>query len=407
MSDTIQQMIDHYRTNPNPVEVAGYGRESTHKGYLTWILNRDSRGMAIKFLCELINNLGDRQEKKWLSGIQSIHTEYEKRLGKRKIDLIVTAKTSERKIKIPIELKTDSDPDPKQLEDYLKECRDKPDEYGPVVLMLLGSSSVHRVFSDYEAKKFKDLLIIRPEDIIKASEVIINDGFQPFKDWIDAIKLEIERRKMAGDALTDYVQTHDPNKTDRFWLCGYRSLKHVYYYFYYHLKNFFDKNLGDYGWNIYDGGYNAVMNFDKNNWYPIALKTDDPSLENIGWFFEFNDSHFVMKIRNPYIKENACKDEIRNEINSLQTKMKSVDCSLKPVYPKGNRCSYMWLTIARWDVIEPALKSESNLDLAIESITNSVKTILNSFGPMSKFGKDISLFDESGKMKQVIIEDNE
>ena len=39
----------------NPVEVAGYGRESTHKGYLTWLLNSEHWNDARKAIDLLID----------------------------------------------------------------------------------------------------------------------------------------------------------------------------------------------------------------------------------------------------------------------------------------------------------------------------------------------------------------
>ena len=104
----------------NPVEVAGYGRESTHKGYLTWLLNSEHWNDARKAIHLLVDSASitwpkenDRYRKiaeNWKNkSPKKFQCEYECRIGDKnsKVDLLLCPNNGNN-VNLPIELKTDT-----------------------------------------------------------------------------------------------------------------------------------------------------------------------------------------------------------------------------------------------------------------------------------------------------------
>jgi len=106
----------------NPVEVAGYGREATHKGYLSWSLNTWHWPGAKRFLHGLVRDGGLISQSDELTKVKYFWTEYERNFGSRKVDLLIMGETrSGKDLKLPIELKTDSQVSKEQMEGFAHE----------------------------------------------------------------------------------------------------------------------------------------------------------------------------------------------------------------------------------------------------------------------------------------------
>ena len=89
----------------NPVVVAGYGRESTHKGYLHWILTSYRWPGAKQAACLLAKHLGFEIDENKITLSECL---WERHLGNKTIDLVLTLYENETRLfKLPIELKTD------------------------------------------------------------------------------------------------------------------------------------------------------------------------------------------------------------------------------------------------------------------------------------------------------------
>ncbi len=136
----LEELVSRGR-EPNPVNVAGYGRESTHKGYLHWILDAETWDRGGEVLARLVAAAGGPH----LGRVSGIYTEWEQPWGLRqRIDLVARFETDGRPMAVPIELKTDAPPGGKK-QDQLERLNtgEDPGRATPARLLLaLGSASV-------------------------------------------------------------------------------------------------------------------------------------------------------------------------------------------------------------------------------------------------------------------------
>ena len=313
----------------NPVNIAGYGRETTHKGYLSWMLNErrwNRAGEAVRALCKAAGApLGSG------AGIKDVTTDWEYRLAsRRKVDLLTTFTLNGKPMAIPIELKTDRGP---SGEDQLMQM-----SQGTVggattatrIAMTLGAACVQRI----KLGAFKRL---GPRDVLKALGPLGTGAPEFVRDWLQAVETEAARRDLA---MAMYKCPPGPNAS--LWDHGYRAGSHVLYYVFDHVREHLRTAAPQLKkWNLYSGGYNAVLNLETAPHSWVKLKGMEVSA-----FFEFNDRWFVLKIQN---KEKR-KPVVRKLIADLRNDIAARPLSgiPKTEHPRSNKLDSTWLSVARW-----------------------------------------------------------
>ena len=313
---------------PNPVNIAGYGRESTHKGYLSWIFNGDRwEGASAAFLAICKES---KMSPLPFRIIKKISCEWEWKLAKRrKVDLVVFVETDTGKYAVPIELKTDSGQSGENQFEIMSGGQIDGYEIPLRLIFALGSAAV---------QDFKDIgkfIKLSNEDLLKAFADWKPEGF--FGDWIESLSIEAARKAHGPEVYRRCVSKDNP--TLRYNNCGYRTYDHLMYYVLDHVRLKIGDSLGDrFLWTLYSGGYNAVLNFDRR-WKLRGLKA---------WvFFEFNNSTFVMKIQN----QDSDKERIRQLLHLVRTNaVEWYPANLTPVPPRSNKLDATWLSVLYWNL---------------------------------------------------------
>jgi len=265
---------------PNPVNIAGYGRESTHKGYLSWILSKDKNPLAQNLLQRL---LSDSERQFCWNTATGIVCDFEQRIASHKVDLQVVLSGEDSISKrhlLPIELKTDSGPSggtqfPEMSSHLLaNEC------YLGGWVFCLGSSSVQ----DHDWGTFR---AIGPEALLERWLPVYEKAPAFLRDWLDTLAIEVGRKRLALE-----VHRLSKDRPEAYWEFGYRNYKHLIYYVYASFREYLRSKGDSRVWQIYDGGYNAVMNLQagSESWRSV------PGLKDVRWFFEFNDNRFCLKL---------------------------------------------------------------------------------------------------------------
>ena len=329
----------------NSVEIAGYGRESTHKGYLSWILDSTKNLGApqfLKALCEAAR--GDDVPKYSLCHLeppQECKCYWEQTLAKRaKVDLVVRASWAKSEYAVPIELKTDTGASSEKQFDRLskpKFFRETP--IADRLVLCLGSSSVQWL----RTAKFMRL---GPDEILGAETSCGPAGKQYFSDWLASVLAEKSRRLAALEA---YKAVRE--KTVDHWALGYRSSAHLLYYVLDPLGRKLTKRIGDSCWSLYSGGYNTVLNL------KIDGKWSRTRSIRGNLFFEFNDDSFLLKLRNGEWGEAVKGKGKKNDPEKLRKVLTSVREEVLENSPvdvpsadpiKGNRLDRTYLGVLRW-----------------------------------------------------------
>ena len=120
MSESLQhKVLSSLKTSiekgSSPVELAGYGREAVHKGYLNWIF--DSRrwtGARDALICLADHAIWEDVKKKdaikWFRKLgQNLQTKNEAKVGRRRVDIGIECTNDDGEIVlVPMELKVDS-----------------------------------------------------------------------------------------------------------------------------------------------------------------------------------------------------------------------------------------------------------------------------------------------------------
>ena len=318
----IKELATCIENGTNPVEVAGHGRGTTHKGYLTWLLNsgrwgdkKDAR-KAIDLLVDSAsitcpeNDSYQEIAQNWKRDFpESFWCEYERGIGDKKsrVDLLLCT-NPENNMTLPIELKVDDKLEYDQLEKY---SSGREDEIG--LVFLLGSSSV-RDDSFHNVGCWKWITI---NDILTAWECLYESMPPRGKEWYDSLKNELLRLNCAFE-IKNYDRSICDSNDFGWWKYGYRSEKHLYYSRLHSVKEILNIN-GKFGkWALYDGGYNTVLNlnyFRKNSeysWVRVPGREDN-------YYWEFNDNKLVLKVE--YAKENG-DDGIRTWIREKKLSIK-------------------------------------------------------------------------------------
>ncbi len=212
----LEAVMDRLHKGCNPVEIAGYGRESTHKGYLTWLLDTGHWEGAAQAICRLVEaalpEWPDHHRASAHRWIQrppdAVYTLFEQRVGNGKVDLLVMDGNDDNRALLPIELKTDS----AIREDQL--TRMSAEGSPPIGLVLLLGSSAVRDIPEIEGRgRFAHLTL---EKVINAWHDL--DMPRPGRDWLEALRNEQTRLARAFEVGSDESQ---------WW--PYRGKKHVFY----------------------------------------------------------------------------------------------------------------------------------------------------------------------------------
>lgn len=338
----------------NPIVVAGYGRESTHKGYLHWILSSYRWPGAIKASCFLIKHLGQEVDESRITLSECL---WEQRFGNRTIDLILTLYEEDvRVFKLPLELKADSGESGEgQFKEFSDHAKSDP-SISACATFLLGAMSVQNI--DYG--DFKPIL---PNEMIKIWEPLYDDGPSFLKDWLDAVALEESRRNLAHEVYKEWKVDGIP---EPWWKYGYRSSNHLMMYVLDNVRGALkDKKAAD-DWALYLLRYNAVLNLDSKteNWQPIQ------GIDPCQWFFEFNNDYLTLKVWTG----KKCADIERlkqwvQEKRDFILKMELPDCP-KPEPSGRTKWGGFSLTICSWKV---DLSELGKIPEIIRTITEQVR----------------------------------
>lgn len=330
---TFDEVISRLSKGFNPVEVAGYGRESTHKGYLTWLLNTLHWPKAKEGLIRLVEIVGydwpddyAGKTREWIRKCpDKFYCEYEQKVGKGKIDLLVKAEDG-RKL-LPIELKTDGivKTDRGVSENQLSRMSVDPSLRIGLVL-LLGSSAVRDDAIPEKAKRgcFAPLTV---DNILAAWRTI--DMPKAGRDWLEALQHEQLRLNNAFDLSSERRGS------------AYRNPKHMFYALLKSVKKALHEKYDSVGtWQLYDGGYNTVLNLKDSDW-----SWKNVAEGNARAYWEFNNSELFLKV------QQCGKEELtRNWIKKTQENIQKLNtsCGSRVNQRKRKNWPSTWIGVWKW-----------------------------------------------------------
>ena len=191
----------------------------------------------------------------------------------------------------------------------------------------LGAASV----IDYDPG---DFLAVGPKDIIKAFTPFLESAPGYVVDWIDAVKAERARRRLA---LRLYKSWKD-DKTEPFWGYGYRSYMHLMYYLLDSVRIAMEAAHPRQEWHIGNGVHNTVL----NSWDHARWTLGKPRADA---YFEFNDERLILKVLNKTKGRGLKKwfKEVRERATARS------DPSLPNLeFPRTNRFDGRWLSVLYW-----------------------------------------------------------
>jgi len=288
----------------NPVVIAGYGRESTHKGYLSWIFDGSRNPLATEALGRLIKQVSARgflDKVPSVSSLSSVSCRYEEPYG-GKVDLLVRAKVGGgHELQVPIELKTDSDLYEDQFKKMSDHAKGEKNEKTHVICcaFLLGTSALKLPLEDRrnrkeEAEELHDFVPITPTDLVNAWEDLMHERKCPgyLKDWLEAVGSEKGRHEMAFQLCNE---NWDPGvfwEQEQWRIYGYRGYNSMMQCALNGIRQrLLAVSVIDYG-RIYLAQHNAVLSLEFGDpvkkWYKTGVA-------DLWWFIEFNNEKLVLK----------------------------------------------------------------------------------------------------------------
>ena len=356
---SLSSLATRLRNGCNPVEVAGYGRESTHKGYLTWLLNT-SRWLyakeALVCLIEAVDNEShDGHRKNAIRRIKQwpdeICTEFEKQVGRGRVDLLVRAGNAGVGAQLPIELKTDGTVGKQQL---TKMSDDGTPPFG--LVFLLGSSSVR----DDCMPKTKDRGSFAPltvEQIIAAWQHL--DMPKPGRDWLDA--LQNEQTRLSNAFEINSSEQHQLKYRD-----VYRDKKHWYFALLSSVKQELGRSYAEYGqWSLYDIRFKTVLNLDEESQYSWNRVAHDQAQA----YWEFNDDVFTLKVKR--LGKEECT---RNWIRKVQRKISRsrLPIGVTSRKPRAARKGSTWISVWQWTIPFHNASQVADFTIQVIDATHSI-----------------------------------
>jgi hypothetical protein len=333
-----KELEDRLRNGSNPVEVAGYGRESTHKGYLSWMLDTShwpAAPQALRLLLERATWPGEEDLRRAMVWFQTLPDQFqcgcEKPVGGRKVDLLVPTNDGTSP-DLPIELKVDSGPGDKQFEEMSEARRGQP-----ALVLLLGTAAIRDKTPDFGDKTtgFGVFGILRPKAILDAWRNL--QGPQPVSDWIQALEHEVLRLGHPFDLPREYQQQRDQD----LGRLGYRSDKHIWYARLAAVRDVMT-TASPFGapWTLYDGGYNAVLNLSECQWSWVTVAA------GVKAYWEFNDDNLVLKV-----EQREADAAARAWLSQYQQQAASITSPHGPkARPKKAKAGSTWISVLSWRI---------------------------------------------------------
>ena len=364
----------------NPVEVAGYGRESTHKGYLTWLLNtghwKDDR-KAIDLLidwpstkCPEDNDSYQKFAGQWKQNFPSeFWCGFEYPIGnRRRVDLILKSGNGNN-LGPPIELKTDGHLGTGQLDTLSSFSK-----FG--LVFLLDSSSIRCDSFHEPSDKIECWKWITINDIRTAWESLYDSMPQPGKDWYGSLKNEALRLNCAFK-IENYDRDMYDSKEFGWWKYGYRNLDHLYFSKLNSVREVLhdDKNNELTKWSLYDGGHNAVLNLRecKHSWKDI------PNLGKSRYYWEFNDDKLALKVEYTGDKSEdafrGTKSWISGKKDSLNQTEWSWPDGVTPSRPRARAGT--WISVFHWKLTLDSAESVADQVVKIIELVENSKILDN------------------------------
>ena len=378
---TLRKRIAH---GCNPVEIAGYGRESTHKGYLTWLLNTEhwcKAGDAVRSILEKAKNKKEEGKQALIEDViknipEKLETEYEKRCGSGTVDLVVKSTCNGRPFKLPIELKTDG----KEGKNQLGRLSDKAEPRIGLVF-LLGTSAIRDDIENGDRGIFVPLTVC---EILDAWGELKSP--QPGLDWMNSLRHEKYRLQHAF-RIYNCAKEEECKLTE----VGYRDKRNKYF----SLLNLVRKEMNpsdwkfcDDGpetesrqtdrcksshgnWDLYDGGpqLGPVLNLKNNkNWLPIAINHTLPD-NNTKIFWEFNCNFLVLKVQRFGSKAwiNSLREKLRAYKNEYLNHADTLD-----IPRRSPRKNSQYITVGSWRISFCSAKDVANRACKIIEISRPI-----------------------------------
>ncbi len=361
MDRIIPENLDELRkanSKPNPVNIAGYGQESTHKGYLSWILDSDRNPKAIELATFLLQKAAGNWRVPFLGSagnplnIQRVWVTTETQLGKKFIDIMIhlDAKGEEfTNYALGVVIKTDSGPSsPEQFDSMYAELEDNPQCLGAIVLQL-GTSCLFRgdlVFGFFEPVSFVDIYKMWNEQVFAGTQLSLDSqskkslGTPRFLiDWMEAIGMEIARKNLSHEAYLESQAVTSFSHAD----LGYRLARHPIMYAYPIIQSALESNRNNWYWITENSTKNSALGC---GFKGIGHFVPVSDVQGISWFYEFNDDCFHLKIKN----ESQDDERLRTWINSTKQKITAIDLPPMLKFAKTRVKLGRWMTVAKWIV---------------------------------------------------------
>ena len=370
----------------NPVEVAGYGRESTHKGYLTWLLNSDHWKDARKAIHLLVDSASITWPKEkgryreiaenWKSkSPEKFWCKYERKIGnqKSKVDLLLSTNHGNN-MNLPIELKTDTELRKTQLNNY---SSNRENELG--LVFLLGSSAIRGDYQKDSTEVNGCFGILTVEDILSSWQNLYQSMPQRGTEWYDSLKNEALRLNCAFEIKNYDSSIFSSKDSDWRKKYGYRGNndnkpnKHLYYSLLHSVKEILSAK-GKFGnLLLYDGGFNTVLNFreSKYSWKDI------PNFGKNQYYWEFNDNKLVLKVK---YAEKKGDDEIKTWIKEKKQLIEKSDIGwldgVKPNSPQS-RGGNWYISVFHWKLTFDSAESVADQAVKIIELVDKSKILAN------------------------------
>lgn len=327
-------IAERIRGGTNPVEVAGYGHESTHKGYLAWLLDSHhwpGARVALERLLEAAEWPPGEQQRAacfLLALPPSFRCWTEKSVGGGKVDLLLAPGEQGARPRLAIELKVDSPPGRGQFQKMARGLgKDADADVG--VVLLLGTSAIRD--DDLDRGGYDRFGKLTLGAILKAWEGLALPP--PGQAWLEALAQEQQRLEAAYGV---------PQPLSMDWRdVGYRSQRHLTYARLHAVHEALKTTAIPGPWHLYDGGFNTVLCLEADSgrsWIPVA--------QGVAAFWEWNDARLVLKVQ---AKEEAPQAAARAWLKAFQQRAEKVTCRVeRGTVPKTARSGSTWISVLSW-----------------------------------------------------------
>lgn len=375
----IKNLADSIEKGTNPVDVAGYGRENTHQGYLTWLLNtwrwKDAR-KAIDLLIDSASITWPKENDRfrmisenWKRNFpEHFWCEFERGIGDKRVDLLICT-NSGNNMNLPIELKTDTKLKKTQLNDY---SSNRENELG--LVFLLGSSAIRDDYQVDATEVNGCFGCLTVEDILSSWQDLYRNMPQRGKEWYDSLQNERLRLNCAIE-----IENYDRSKCDSevfgSWKYGYRSERHLVYSKMNSVKNVLheNKNKELTKWILYDGVRNTVLNLreSKYSWKDI------PNIEKTRYYWEFNDYKLTLKVEYTGAQGDGENKEILSWIKEKKDGINEKEWSwpdgVTPSRPRKSEGT--WISVFHWKLTFDSAQSVADKAVKIIELVENSKVL--------------------------------